>query len=200
MPFPARPTTDAYPGSASNASGQSYGTAWTSSPGLSRTNASANNKDSSDSDSARATPHTPESAVPLEQAMSSVSIQEPSAEPWLDGDDDGEVWDEDIVLPNAAGVSTHVSTRPTEPQEFLWDDYEDEEEPKKDPDAIICEEHGALCKKGICSQYKKQKRALERVKEAEERKKQQKKKGPLKSDGDWRNGRSRCVFRGVSQY
>lgn len=192
-PSPIRPNTDAYPGAASNASGQSYGTAWASAtPGLSPSNPSPNARDSSDSGSAGTTPCTPESAAPLVTDMSSVSISgAPSTGPYFDGDDEGDVWG-DNQFPQAAGVSEYAASEPVEAQGSLWDDYGEEEESQKDPDAIVCNEHGSLCKKGICTQYNSQLRAAKHAKGLEERSK--KKKAPSKNDGDWKKGNGKSIY------
>lgn len=191
-PIPIRLNTDAYPGAASSASGQSYGTAWASAtPGLSPSNISPNARNSSDSGSAGTTPRTPDSATPLAAGMSSVSISGgPSAAEHSGGEDD--VW-ADGQFPQAAGVSEYAISEPIEAQESLWGDYDQEEESQKKSDAIICEVHGTLCSKGICSQYKSQKRAMERAQELEERSKT-KKKGHPKNDGDWRKGNGKSGY------
>lgn len=172
----------------SAASERSYGTAWGAVPGRSSSGRPSDDRDSSDSGSAGMTPCTPDSAVPLVDAMSSMSVGgDPHVSAWLDGEEE-DPWGSGFVFPSAAGVSSsYAPSDEVDTKGSLWDDYEDDEEPEPAPDVIICTVHGKLCKKGICKQYKSQLRAIEKPKEAAQRKTKNSKAPPRKNEGGWRN-------------
>lgn len=57
-----------------------------------------------------------------------------------------------------------------EPVEDLWADYGQPTAPEPQPEGtIICSAHGKICKKGICKEYARQLREIERKKADEER-------------------------------
>ncbi|THH27337.1 hypothetical protein EUX98_g6853 [Antrodiella citrinella] len=112
----------------------------------------------------------------------------------LDDEWDGE--GDDSLLDQQWAAGGYIAADPpedenvpaTEPQ-FQWAGYTFNEAANGPTEPEIeCKEHGKLCKKGICKQYKAQKREIERQKEAEERaaekerkiieKKKRKKEGP----------------------
>lgn len=69
-----------------------------------------------------------------------------------------------------------------EVEENLWADYGATEEQPKEP---LCRAHGIICRKGICREYAKQLRELER-KKAEEEKEQA--AAQRKANKKWRRG------------
>ncbi|KAI0688995.1 hypothetical protein BC835DRAFT_283140 [Cytidiella melzeri] len=87
----------------------------------------------------------------LEDALGELSFHSPS----LDGEDDNNL------------VHAVYDEQPVEASENLWADYNKAEEPQAS-DEIICPAHGKkLCPRGICKEYKRLKKAMEREKEAE---------------------------------
>lgn len=123
---------------------------WTPPPGL--------GKGSSESDSARMTPITPDSGIPIEQAMAGLFGDE-------DEDEDAELLPG--VVRSFEGARLAEDATPAEEQD-AWAQDEDEEL-EAEPEKLVCPVHGMLCKKGICSIMKKMIRAQERAREATQR-------------------------------
>lgn len=158
----------------------SYATpVWVPTPALSP---DSSGRDSSDGEN-RVTPSTPDGAS-IESLMSGLSVSnDVSGEEEEDIDD---LWN----VPMNATTSVYTDFTTTEEvTENLWADYGQETvQAAADPDEIICTEHGKLCKRGICSQYKKQKRDHERRKQEAERSAYMSAKSKQNSGNHWVTG------------
>lgn len=112
-------------------------------------------------------PHMPESAIPLEEIMESISLQSEYPGEKFNEDDAG-IWGNMSAGP--CGAPSIVETT-EEVVENLWAHYGEEQPvvPNGDP-VIICELHGVICKPSICNQYWNQKKEFE--KQIEEARKQ----------------------------
>ncbi|KAI0090886.1 hypothetical protein BDY19DRAFT_938117 [Irpex rosettiformis] len=144
-------------------SSSSDSSAWDNTPGLASAGGSGSGSDDTNSDIIGRTPPASEApevfvAGDVEDDMAGLNINTCP----LDGEDD----DNDFipVIP-ADAVQPE---EPAIPEENLWADY-DNHEPEHPVDEIICPAHGKLCSRGICKEYNRLKRALEREKEAQER-------------------------------
>ena len=80
-------------------------------------------------------------------------------------------WEQDVP---ADAVPTE--TNAIGASESLWDNYEEEQKPSKD--VIRCEDHGRVCKKGICQTYSRQL--------AVQRRKEQMANNPIRGKGSGR--------------
>lgn len=76
-------------------------------------------------------------------------------------------YDDDDFIPGIPADAVRVD-EPVDPGENLWADY-GKNEPQQASEEIVCPAHGKLCSRGICKEYNRLKRTIEREKEAEER-------------------------------
>ncbi|TCD69395.1 hypothetical protein EIP91_007742 [Steccherinum ochraceum] len=138
-------------------------------PALTRGSSAASGSSSSSSDSGQATPAAHDGGA-IAHAMATLSFDD---DLWEAGQNDGEMLNRTRVFQDFDGPEAPVEVveaTPAEPQ-LEWAGYvfkDDEDSLNKEPE-IECTIHGKLCKKGICKQYKAQKREKERAKEASDR-------------------------------
>ena len=142
-------------------SSKSDTSAWDNTPGLASAGGSGSGSEDNNSDAIGHTPPTSEApevfvACDIEADMADLGIH---ASPPLDYDDD--------FIPGIPADAVQVE-EPVDPGENLWADY-GKNEPQPASEEIICPAHGKLCSRGICKEYNRLKRAIEREKEAEER-------------------------------
>jgi hypothetical protein len=147
------PLSTPYPAEAS-------GNSWVDTPGL--TPSSGSGSDDQRSDIIGGTP--PASEAPdifvagdkLKDDLAGLSVHSSSY-----GDEEDE-----FMMPGAP-VEIVDDVQPEEPVENLWADYE-QTVPQEKPGEIVCPAHGKLCARGICKEYNRLKKQMEREKEAAE--------------------------------
>ena len=136
-------------------------TAWTVTSASSRASSSAGSRPTSDGGSIGGTP-TPSEIHGVESMTPPPDIETAMGEE-LDVDDSE--WE---TAADDRGPYETPAESAEDPNEDLWATWKPAE-PAKPKDDVICQEHGPLCKKGICRVYKRQLREAERKKQEEER-------------------------------
>jgi hypothetical protein len=99
-------------------------------------------------------------AVDLEDDMAELRIHPDAWEVTTDGWGTGEF---------DYNQAAYGAPEDEEPQENLWADYAVPVQPVMLEPEIMCKVHGKLCSKGICKEYKRQLREIERQKEIKAR-------------------------------
>lgn len=140
---------------------KSDSSAWDNTPGLASAGGSGSGSEDNNSDVIGNTPPTSEApevfvAGDIEADMAELGIHSPPT-----------LYDDDDFIPGIPADAVRVD-EPVDPGENLWADY-GKTEPQHASEEIVCPAHGKLCSRGICKEYNRLKREIERQKEAEER-------------------------------
>lgn len=162
--------------------------AWENTPGLTPGGGSGSGSGSDDnSDIIGRTPPASEApdvfvAGDIEDELAGLSIHAPS----LSGEND-----DDDMIPGIPAGAVQLE-EPVAAEENLWADY-DSTQTTPATEEIICPAHGKLCSRGICKEYNRLKKAIEREKQAEERaaaikEKKKEKKSKARNPGEYTIG------------